>query len=353
MNNRPLDKSNISDIYLEMIKITEAVEQLDELHNVDIKKAQESLARWLDKVGYKRMAVLAKSQKDAHMLQQYAYTVLDKRMSMSSDEIKKAREEFKSLHLIESTEDEAELEENITEEKLSQSQISQLRQEYSKISKIDPSGASYKKLISLLDKLDKKALQDLVDAKIKFVSSLALNRVNRNESVESIEESTSVDSLKNEYKQLASARKIARKHIFDELQKSGEKNQSKMDKLRVSYKKIEDACTSAFWKYVDAAHEAKQKVEYFDESMESDAETIEEGVSDYAAVMAKSYEIFKDAQYKKTIDAYRQTVKMLTKFTNYDAPHWDIKMITDFTSHLKKLDKVIIDALHTEAKNHQ
>ena len=75
------------------------------------------------------------------------------------------------------------VEETISEEKLSATQISALRQEYSKISKVDPSGEGYKKLTALLDKLDKQSLQDLVDAKIKFVSSLALNRISQKEAV--------------------------------------------------------------------------------------------------------------------------------------------------------------------------
>ena len=83
------------------------------------------------------------------------------------------------------------VEETISEEKLSATQISALRQEYSKISKVDPSGEGYKKLTALLDKLDKQSLQDLVDAKIKFVSSLALNRISQKEEDETeLEEST-------------------------------------------------------------------------------------------------------------------------------------------------------------------
>jgi hypothetical protein len=89
--------------------------------------------------------------------------------------------------------EEDELEESISEEKLSQSQISILRQEYSKISKVDPSGEGYKKLTALLDKLDKQSLQDLVDAKIKFVSSLALNRIRQNEE-DKLEESISKEA---------------------------------------------------------------------------------------------------------------------------------------------------------------
>ena len=64
-------------------------------------------------------------------------------------------------------------------ESFSQSQIDRLKSEYSKINKIDPSGDAYKKLIAMLDKLDKASLEKLAGADIKFVSGLAKNRVNR------------------------------------------------------------------------------------------------------------------------------------------------------------------------------
>lgn len=64
-------------------------------------------------------------------------------------------------------------------EAFSSAQIDKLRQEYSKINKVDPSSDTYKKLIAMLDKLDLKTLQSLAGAKIKFVSPLAQNRVVR------------------------------------------------------------------------------------------------------------------------------------------------------------------------------
>jgi hypothetical protein len=65
------------------------------------------------------------------------------------------------------------------EESFSDAQIARLKQEYSKINTIDPSGEGYKKLTAMLDKLDKPTLEKLAGAGIKFVSGLARNRVNR------------------------------------------------------------------------------------------------------------------------------------------------------------------------------
>jgi len=59
------------------------------------------------------------------------------------------------------------------------SQIDMLKTAYSGIQGIDPASAEYKRLIALLNSLDQKTLKDLADAKIKFVSSLARNRVKR------------------------------------------------------------------------------------------------------------------------------------------------------------------------------
>ena len=59
-----------------------------------------------------------------------------------------------------------------------------LRKEYGKINRIDPTSPTYKKLTDMLDRLAKSSpqlLKKIADAKIKFVSPLALNRVNRME----------------------------------------------------------------------------------------------------------------------------------------------------------------------------
>lgn len=64
-------------------------------------------------------------------------------------------------------------------ESFSPAQIEKLKSEYSSIDRIDPSSPNYKKLVAMLDKLDTKTLETLAGAKIKFVSGLAQNRVNR------------------------------------------------------------------------------------------------------------------------------------------------------------------------------
>ncbi len=58
-------------------------------------------------------------------------------------------------------------------------QLAKMRDEYGKISTIDPSGSAYKQLIAMLDKMNIDNLKSLAGAKIKFVSGLAQNRVNR------------------------------------------------------------------------------------------------------------------------------------------------------------------------------
>ena len=60
---------------------------------------------------------------------------------------------------------------------LAQTQVDMLRDGFAKISRIDPCSETYVKLIALLDSLNQPALRQLADAKIKFVSLLALNRV--------------------------------------------------------------------------------------------------------------------------------------------------------------------------------
>ena len=56
-------------------------------------------------------------------------------------------------------------------------QIASLRKEYSAVNKVDPDSPTYKSLIKHLDSLPQELLKDLANAKIKFVSSLARNRV--------------------------------------------------------------------------------------------------------------------------------------------------------------------------------
>ena len=57
--------------------------------------------------------------------------------------------------------------------------VKQLRSAYGNIDKIDPSKPTYQKIIKLLDSLDKEQLKAVVNAKIKFISKLAFNRLNK------------------------------------------------------------------------------------------------------------------------------------------------------------------------------
>ena len=68
---------------------------------------------------------------------------------------------------------------HLTEAGFSASQIKKLRAEYGKIDKIDPTGKGYAKMDAMLEKMSTEDLEMLVDAKIKFVSSLALAKVVR------------------------------------------------------------------------------------------------------------------------------------------------------------------------------
>ena len=69
--------------------------------------------------------------------------------------------------------------EYITEVGFSASQVKKLRAEYGKIDKIDPTSKGYKKLDAFLEKMSIEDLEILIDAKIKFISSLALAKVVR------------------------------------------------------------------------------------------------------------------------------------------------------------------------------
>lgn len=58
-------------------------------------------------------------------------------------------------------------------------QIEELRVEYGKIEKMDPSGPLYENLINALELLETQKLEMLANAQIKWVSILARNRVIR------------------------------------------------------------------------------------------------------------------------------------------------------------------------------
>ena len=58
-------------------------------------------------------------------------------------------------------------------------QVVVLRAEYAKVDRIDPSDETYPKLCALLDSMDDVKLQQLADAKIKWLSMLSFNRLTR------------------------------------------------------------------------------------------------------------------------------------------------------------------------------
>lgn len=57
-----------------------------------------------------------------------------------------------------------------------QSKLEAVRKAYSNLNTIDPDGEAYKNLCAYLDKLDDSMLVIVAAAKIKFASSLAMNR---------------------------------------------------------------------------------------------------------------------------------------------------------------------------------
>jgi len=63
--------------------------------------------------------------------------------------------------------------------KFTKAQLDQLRDAYAKIGRVDPSSKTYEKLTAFLDAQDANVLKQLANARIQFISSLALNRVNR------------------------------------------------------------------------------------------------------------------------------------------------------------------------------
>ena len=71
------------------------------------------------------------------------------------------------------------LEEAVKADPFSPDHLAKLKKAYEKINRIDPASLSYKKLTKFLDSLDKEHLQQLVDAKIKFLHVLAKNRIKR------------------------------------------------------------------------------------------------------------------------------------------------------------------------------
>ena len=59
------------------------------------------------------------------------------------------------------------------------SQIKRLKEEFSNINRVDPNSPTVKNLVAYINRLPKDTLKQLIDAKIKFVSLLAVNALNR------------------------------------------------------------------------------------------------------------------------------------------------------------------------------
>lgn len=57
--------------------------------------------------------------------------------------------------------------------------LGKLRAEYAGIATVDPDGPTYPKICAMLDGMTQEALKQLAGADIKFLSSLARNRVRK------------------------------------------------------------------------------------------------------------------------------------------------------------------------------
>jgi hypothetical protein len=58
-------------------------------------------------------------------------------------------------------------------EKFSSTMLAKLKAEYAKIEKINPAGPGYKKMKAIMAKMSQEQLQQIVDAKIKFLQYTA------------------------------------------------------------------------------------------------------------------------------------------------------------------------------------
>ena len=70
-------------------------------------------------------------------------------------------------------------EDDLNESESSKEKLEILRKEYGNIKKIDPASPSYKRLTDFLDARTDQELKDFRDADIKWISSLARNRLIR------------------------------------------------------------------------------------------------------------------------------------------------------------------------------
>ena len=61
----------------------------------------------------------------------------------------------------------------------SPTQVKKLKDSWATVDRIDPTSKTYKKLDDMLENMSTEDLEKIIDAKIKFVSSLALAKVVR------------------------------------------------------------------------------------------------------------------------------------------------------------------------------
>lgn len=59
----------------------------------------------------------------------------------------------------------------------SDAQIKRLREGFAKLERIDPCGPTYPKLTQMLDEMSQEQLEQVRNAKIKFLGNLAANRL--------------------------------------------------------------------------------------------------------------------------------------------------------------------------------
>tara|TARA_Y100000310_G_scaffold265162_1_gene276054 strand:- start:2536 stop:4146 length:1611 start_codon:yes stop_codon:yes gene_type:complete len=97
--------------------------------------------------------------------------------SLDDDKFKKQYgERWKQVKMAVAT-DMAKKEEVVPEAKISSSAIANLKKEYDKVQKIDPTSPAWKKVKALMDKMDKGQLMQIVDAKIKFLRIYAAGKL--------------------------------------------------------------------------------------------------------------------------------------------------------------------------------
>tara|TARA_Y100000034_G_C6679451_1_gene298631 strand:+ start:117 stop:512 length:396 start_codon:yes stop_codon:yes gene_type:complete len=83
--------------------------------------------------------------------------------------------------------------------KFSKDQIEIMRKAYGTLKTMNPSSPTYKKFIKFLGKLPKDQLKQLANAKIKFVSILAKNRI-KGESVNETMSKAEIKKARDEFK---------------------------------------------------------------------------------------------------------------------------------------------------------